>query len=281
MRTSRASTGPRAASCTDARLVSRRTALEAALVRDRWVVGGALAIAVLLCWAWIVPMALDMYGAMSGPSAWMMGTSRGLEQQALLFAMWLAMMCGMMLPSAAPAILIYAAVVRRSDDGRDAPVRAYTFAAGYLLVWTAFSLAATAAQSAFTALAWVSPMMEVTRPLFGGALLLGAGLYQMTPLKQSCLKACRSPATFLTQHWRAGRAGAWRIGVAHGLYCLGCCWALMLLLFVGGVMSLVCIAAITVFVLAEKLAPLPLQGGRLSGGALIFAGVWMAASGLT
>ncbi|HEX5048541.1 MAG TPA: DUF2182 domain-containing protein [Gammaproteobacteria bacterium] len=260
--------------------MTTRSALESALVRDRWLVGGALAVAVLLSWAWIVPMALDMYGSMSGPSAWMMAADRGLAHHALLFAMWLAMMVGMMVPSAAPAILIYTAVVRRSDDGHDAAARAYVFAAGYLAVWAAFSLAATLVQSALTALTLVSPMMEITRPVFGGALLVAAGLYQLTPLKQSCLASCRSPAAFLTEHWRAGPSGAWRLGLAHGLYCVGCCWALMLLLFVGGVMSLLCIAAITVFVLAEKVAPLGVQGNRLSGAALIVAGGWMAASPL-
>jgi predicted metal-binding membrane protein len=258
--------------------VTTRSALESTLVRDRWLVGGALAVAVLLSWAWIVPMALDMYGSMSGPSAWMMAADRGLEHHALLFAMWLAMMVGMMVPSAAPAILIYAAVVRRSSDGDDATRRAYLFAAGYLAVWTAFSAAATLVQSVLTTLTLVSPMMEITRPVVGGALLVAAGLYQLTPLKQSCLASCRSPLNFLTEHWRAGRSGAWRLGLEHGLYCLGCCWAVMLLLFVGGVMSLVCIAAIAVFVLAEKVAPFGAQGGRLSGAALIVAGIWMAAA---
>lgn len=257
-----------------------RTALEAALLRDRWLVGGALALAVVLSWAWIVPMALDMYGSMSGASAWVTSTGRGLEHHALLFAMWLVMMCGMMLPTAAPVILIYTAIVRRSDEGSDAAPRAYLFVAGYLAVWTIFSLAITLLQSALTALALVSPTMEVTRPVFGGALLVAAGLYQMTPLKQSCLRSCRSPATFLAEHWRAGRAGAWRMGLDHGLHCLGCCWALILLLFVGGVMSLLGIVAIAVFVLAERSAPLPMQGGRLSGAALILAGAWMIASRL-
>jgi predicted metal-binding membrane protein len=260
--------------------VTTRSALESALVRDRWLVGGALATAVLLSWAWIVPMALDMYGSMSGPSAWMMAADRGVAHHALLFAMWLAMMVGMMLPSAAPAILIYTAVIRRSSDGDDAATRAYLFAAGYLAVWTAFSAAATLLHSVLTSLTLVSPMMQITRPVLGGALLVVAGIYQMTSLKQSCLASCRSPATFLTEHWRAGRAGAWRLGLEHGLYCFGCCWALMLLLFVGGVMSLLCIAAITVFVLAEKVAPLGVQGGRLSGVALIVAGTWLAATRL-
>jgi predicted metal-binding membrane protein len=224
-------------------------------------------------------MALDMYGSMSGASAWMMSADWDLGHYALLAAMWFVMMCGMMLPSAAPAILIYAAVVRNSEQSSDASARAYLFAAGYLCAWAVFSVAATAVQTLLTTLAWVSPMMEVTRPLLGGALLAAAGVYQLTPLKQSCLAACRSPAQFVAEHWRPGRVGAWRMGVAHGRYCVGCCWVLMLLLFVGGVMSLLCIAAISVFVLAEKVAPLPAQSGRLSGAALILAGAWMAGAG--
>lgn len=252
-----------------------RSALEGALIRDRWLVGGPLAIAVALSWAWIVPMAIDMYGSMSGPAAWMMSPEWNLRHDALLFAMWLVMMIGMMLPSAAPAILIYTAVVRRSDQGGDAVRRAYIFAAGYLAVWTAFSSLATAVQRLLTASSVLTPMMEFAHPEVGGGLLIAAGIYQLTPFKQSCLKACRSPASFLTAHWRPGRAGACRLGVEHGLYCLGCCWVLMLLLFVGGVMSLLCIAAITVFVLSEKLLPLPAQGGRASGALLMLAGLWM------
>jgi len=261
------------------RSVPDRSALERALVRDRWLVGGPLAIAVALSWTWIVPMALDMYGAMSGPSAWMMTSSWDATHDALLFAMWLVMMCGMMLPSAAPAILIYTAVVRRSDDGADAVRRAYLFAAGYLAIWAAFSLLATLVHRVLTAASVLSPMMELRHPTVEGALLIAAGVYQLTPLKQSCLKSCRSPVTFLTEHWRAGRGGAWHLGIEHGLYCLGCCWLLMLLLFAGGVMSLLCIAAITVFVLGEKLLPIRARGGRVSAALLIVAGVWVAVAG--
>jgi predicted metal-binding membrane protein len=255
--------------------MSARSVLEAALIRDRWLVGGAVAIAVALSWAWIIPMALDMYGSMSGSSAWMMTARWDLAHDALLFAMWLVMMCGMMLPSAAPMLLIYVAVVRRSDDGADAVRRTYIFAGGYLAVWASFALIATVAQRLLTEAAALSPMMELKSPAAAGALLIAAGVYQLTPFKQSCLIACRSPASFLSERWRAGRSGAWHLGFRHGLYCLGCCWVLMLLLFVGGVMSLLSIAAITVFVLGEKLLPLPAQGGRASGALLILAGAWV------
>jgi predicted metal-binding membrane protein len=252
-----------------------RSALETALIRDRWFVGGALAVAVALSWAWIVPMARDMYGDMSGSAAWMMSTGWwGARHDLMLFAMWVVMMYGMMLPSAAPVLLIFAAVVRASDEGADSMPRVYAFAAGYLIVWTAFSLLATIVQVLLADRVLLVPMMELRTPVLGGALLVAAGLYQLTPFKQSCLKSCRSPASFITAHWRPGRRGALRMGVEHGFYCLGCCWVLMLLLFVGGVMNLIWIAAITVFVLLEKLTPVGIQGGRLSGVLLLGAGLW-------
>lgn len=257
--------------------MSQRSAIEAALARDRWLIGGALVAAVALSWAWIVPMARDMYGGMSGSAAWMMPAVWDTRHTLLLGAMWIVMMGGMMLPSAAPTLLIYAAVVRKSPAGDDVAARVYLFAGGYLVVWTGFSLLATLLQRLLAGGLVLSPMMELKSPLLGGALLVVAGLYQLTPLKQSCLGSCRSPAAFIAQHWRSGRAGAWRMGLAHGIFCLGCCWALMLLLFVGGVMNLLWIAAITVFVLLEKIAPAGAQGGRLSGALLIAAGLWSAA----
>ena len=262
-----------------ARNVNNRTPLEALLRRDRWLVGGSLAAAVALCWAWLVPMGRDMYGAMDGTAAWMMTDTWDWPHLVLLFAMWAVMMAGMMLPSAAPALLIYTAVIRKSPDGARAPAHANAFAGGYLVVWTLFSLLATILQRALAHTSLMSPMMESSNRWFGGGLLIVAGIFQFTPWKRTCLDACRSPAEFLTRHWRPGVAGGFYLGLANGLFCLGCCWALMLLLFVGGVMNLWWIAALTVFVLLEKLAPLGAQGGRLSG-ALIFAlGVWTLARG--
>ncbi|MEO7600220.1 MAG: DUF2182 domain-containing protein [Opitutus sp.] len=255
------------------------TPLESLLRRDRWLVGGTLAVAVALCWAWLVPMGRDMYGAMDGASAWMMTDTWDFPHVALLFAMWVVMMAGMMLPSAAPALLIYAMVVRKSLDGARAPAHAYAFAGGYLVVWTLFSLLATILQRVLAHTPLMSPMMESSNPWFGGGLLIGAGVFQFTPWKRTCLNACRSPAEFLVRHWRPGVGGGFYLGVANGLFCLGCCWALMLLLFVGGVMNLWWIAALTIFVLVEKLVPLGAQGGRLSG-VLIFAlGVWTLVRG--
>jgi len=251
-----------------------RTTLEFLLLRDRWVIGVALAVSIALCWVWIVPMARDMHSTMTGPSAWMMTDRWDFTRLALLFAMWVVMMAGMMLPSAAPILLLYAGVIRKSPDGDRTRAHVYAFAGGYLLVWTAFSLIATVLQRVLTDLLLLSPMMEVRSHTAGGALLIVAGLYQLTPFKRTCLESCRSPAAFISQHWERGAAGGFRLGLAHGLYCLGCCWALMLLLFVGGVMNLWWIGALTAFVLLEKLAPLGAQGGRLSGLLIIAMGLW-------
>lgn len=239
------------------------------LLRERLIVGGGLAIAVVLAWLWLVPMARDMYGAMNGPAAWMMTGTWDARYAALMFGMWAAMMLGMMLPSAAPAILLYGRVV---GSGAQSLLKNYVFAGGYLLVWGVFSLAATLLQWLLSVSGLLSPMMESNSHWLAGSILLAAGIYQWTPIKKTCLAACRAPAVFITNHFRSGIAGALRMGIDHGLFCLGCCWVLMLLLFVGGVMSLSWIAALTVFVLLEKLAPLGAQGGRLSGLLMILAG---------
>ena len=219
-------------------------------------------------------MGFDMYGPMTGSSAWMMTRTWDFSHEVLLFAMWAVMMIGMMLPSATPALFLYAAVIRKSPQGPNAPAHVYAFAAGYLVIWTVFSLAATVLQLLLAHWLLLSPMMEARNRWFAGALLLIAGVYQVTPFKRTCLESCRSPVAFITQRWKLGIIGGFRMGMAQGWYCLGCCWALMLLLFVGGVMNLWWIAALTIFVLLEKFAPLGVQGGRLSG-VLIFAmGLW-------
>lgn len=253
------------------------TALEILLRRERlWILAGLVA-ACLMCWAWIVPMALDMYGPMQGASSWMMASTPLLRYGTLLFAMWAVMMAGMMLPSAAPTLLLFALVVR-SHDAAHAPIRAYSFLAGYLLVWTAFSLIATVLQLLLGALLYLSPMMQLRGQVLSGALVLVAGAYQLTPAKRSCLRTCRAPAAFLARYYRPGNRAAFRLGVRHGGYCVGCCWALMLLLFVAGVMNLVAIAAIAVFVLLEKVMPLGAQGGWLSGLLLIACGALLLLS---
>ena len=270
------STGaPTASSAEGARPAGARTAVEAVLLRDRLLVGAALAAAVGLCWAWIVPMARDMYGPMTGASAWMMTGNWDATHLCLLFAMWAVMMAGMMLPSAAPALFLYGGVIRRSGEAARANAHVYAFAGGYLVVWTAYSLLATLLQRLLARWLLLTPMMDARDARFGGALLVVAGLYQFTPFKRACLASCRNPVEFIVRHWRPGLWGGFTLGAAHGLYCLGCCWALMMLLFVGGVMNLWWIGALTVFVLLEKAAPYGEKGGRYSGLAIAGVGVWV------
>ncbi len=271
MRIWRPFTGAPTASSADERSLAERL-----LVRDSWIVGLALAGICALCWAWIVPMSRDMYGTMTGASVWMMRAQWDAAHLALLFAMWLVMMVGMMLPSAAPTLLLYARVVRKDDGGAAPAARVYAFLCGYLLCWAAFSLAATALQRSLSTLLWLSPMMELRHRWLSASILVIAGVYQLTPLKRRCLHHCRAPAFFISNHWRPGVAGAARMGALHGVHCLGCCWALMLLLFAGGVMNLLCIAALTLFVLLEKLAPFGQRTAVAAGIALIAAGAAVA-----
>jgi predicted metal-binding membrane protein len=250
------------------------TNLELALRHHRTPAVVLLVLVPLVSWMWIVVMASDMYGPMTGASAWMMTARWDAPHLLLLWAMWAVMMTGMMLPSASPMLLLYGAIARRSAQA-SAGRWIYAFAAGYVIVWAAFSLGATALQRVLAALLLVSSMMETTSPVVGAALLLIAGVYQLSPLKLACLRTCQSPLGFLMSRWRNGLSGAFRMGLQHGAYCVGCCWALMLLLFVGGVMNLTVIAALTAFVAFEKLAPFGVHGARISGALLIMAGFWM------
>ena len=250
------------------------TVLESALRYERTPLLVLLVLLPVISWMWIVAMARDMYGPMTGASAWMMTATWDGSHLLLLWAMWAVMMTGMMLPSSSPMLLLYGVVARRSSQ----PVAArpiYALAAGYLVIWVAFSLGATALQRGLAALMLISPMMETTSPAAGATLLFLAGVYQLTPLKRTCLRSCRSPLGFLMSRWRSGSAGAFRMGLEHGAYCVGCCWALMLLLFAGGVMNLTVIAALTAFVAFEKLAPFGVHGAWISGVLLIAAGLWM------
>jgi predicted metal-binding membrane protein len=192
----------------------------------------------------------------------------------LMLLMWAIMMVGMMLPSATPTILLFAAVRRKQNArGHDiAPVPA--FVVGYLAAWTGFSFAAVVLQWGLERLALLTPMMSAAGTAFGGVVLVAAGFYQLSPLKHRCLEHCRSPIEFLSRRWRRGAAGAVRMGLEHGAYCVGCCWVLMALLFVGGVMNLLWVAAITGFVLIEKIAPGSEIIRRVAGLSLIAWGVY-------
>ena len=245
---------------------------------DKPFVIAGLAGVVACAWAYLIPPSLDMYGRMDGAAAWMMEASWDARYLLLIFLMWAAMMVAMMLPSALPTILIFHDAVRSDPQVRSPSRRTFAFAAGYILAWSGFSVGATLLQWGLAEAALLSPMMVSASPWLGGAILIVAGAYQWTPVKYACLQRCRSPLAFLMEHWQPGMPGALRLGLRHGLHCVGCCWALMLLLFVGGVMSLLWIGAITAFVLMEKLAPYSVQRGRLSGLALLLAGAWVLTS---
>jgi predicted metal-binding membrane protein len=230
----------------------------------------------LLAWLWIATMARDMYGPMTGASAWMMTVHWDAAHLLLLWAMWAVMMIAMMLPTASPLVLLYGAAARRSAP-RTASQQTYALAAGYVLAWTVFSLAATVLQRVLTSLLLVSPMMEAANHRVSGVLLLIAGVYQWTPLKQACLRTCQSPLGFLMARWRGGTSGAFRMGLDHGIYCVGCCWALMLLLFAGGVMNMAVIVGLMAWVGFEKLAPYGRIGAQATGALMIAGGLWMLA----
>ncbi|MEO8070304.1 MAG: DUF2182 domain-containing protein [Acidobacteriota bacterium] len=252
------------------------TGIEAVLRKRRLSLVFLLGIVPLVCWVWVVAMARDMYGAMSGPAAWMMTPAWDAPHLVLLWAMWAAMMAGMMLPAASPIVLLYAGAVRNRPGSGNPVTRIYALAAGYLLVWAVFSVGATLVQRLFAVWLLLTPMMEPSSPRAAAALLLVAGVYQLTPLKQTCLQSCRSPISFLGSRWRGGVAGALQMGLEHGVYCLGCCWALMLLLFAGGVMNLVVVLTLTAWVAIEKLAPFGQQSARLSGALLLGVALWLA-----
>jgi predicted metal-binding membrane protein len=263
-------------------------ALEAVLRRDRAVVIAALAIITALAWADLVWLANDMWmGGMDMTGFRMIPAGQGLMMPAsapwqpiefgYVFAMWVVMMIGMMTPSATPMILIYARVGRQAAIAGQPFAASAWFAAGYLLAWTAFSLAATTAQWALQRAALLNPMMESASDILGGIVLIAAGLYQWTPLKNACLSYCQTPLAFIMRHggFRREATGALALGFRHGLYCIGCCWALMVLLFVGGVMNLLWIATLAVLVLLEKVVPFGRLVARLAGIAFIAGGAWL------
>lgn len=255
------------------------SALEAILKRDRAIVLAGLIGVTAVCWAYLIAMATamgDMPQSMGEAVAMTRVRAWSLTDFTLMFVMWVVMMIGMMVPSATPMILIFAMHNRRQHSQGRPFVPTTAFLTGYLIAWTGFSLLATLAQWGLDQAALLSPMMVGTSPLLGGVILIGAGVFQLTPLKNACLSHCRSPLQFIASHWRPGVAGALRMGIEHGAFCLGCCWILMLLLFVGGVMNLLWIAAITIFVLLEKALPWGLAVGRAAGVILIVGGLFVA-----
>jgi predicted metal-binding membrane protein len=196
------------------------------------------------------------------------------------FGMWAVMMVAMMVPTAAPMILLFATVNRRRREQQGPFVPTGVFLAGYVVIWSGFAALATLAMWGLHSAALLSPMMVSTSPLLGGALLLVAGAFQWSPLKRLCLTHCRTPLGFLMSEWREGTWGALRMGLRHGSYCVGCCWVLMTLLFVTGVMNLLWVAAIAIFVLVEKVAPAGPWLSRVTGLLLAGGGAWVVARAL-
>jgi predicted metal-binding membrane protein len=281
--------------------------LTAVLKRDRLVVIAALVTVIGLAWAYILTgggMGMSAFEttAMTGPPAGTatldpdmpgmaadQGAAGGMQDMGmaamapmawtpgyavLMFCMWWIMMMAMMLPSSTPMILLFALINRKQREEGAPYVPTGIFAAGYLLVWGAFSLVAVTAQWSLERAELLSSMMASTSVLLGAGLLIAAGVYQLTPLKHACLRHCRSPLFFIGHHWRRGNLGALRMGIAHGAFCTGCCWFLMALLFYGGIMNLYWIVGLAVFVLLEKTIPAGHWLGRITGALLI---AWGAA----
>ena len=255
-------------------------ALPALLKRDRVIVAVMIACAAGIAWGYTLYEARRMnltgvcacFGMkMGGPdlASWSAGSLLPL------FLMWAVMMMAMMLPSAAPMLLTFAVVARnrRCADRPYVPVT--VFAAGYLTIWCVFSILAAAGQWLLHRAALLSPGMASSSAFLAGLLLLAAGLFQFTPLKRSCLTRCRAPLDFIMTRWREGWRGAFGMGIEHGAFCAGCCWALMTLLFVLGVMNLLWIAVLTIVVALEKMLPRAKWLSAASGTVLICWGLWV------
>jgi predicted metal-binding membrane protein len=266
-------------------------ALLAVLRRDRAIVAACLFLLIIIAWAYLLWLAADMeMEGMDMTGFRMIPAGSGLMMPAtapwhpiefvFVFVMWAVMMIGMMTPSVAPLILIYARV------GREAAVQQKPFAAsawlasGYLLAWISFSMVATVVQWSIERGGWLTPAMASASNTFGGLTLIAAGLYQWTPLKHACLRRCQAPLQFIQRHggFRGDAIGSLALGIRHGIYCVGCCWVLMALLFVGGVMNVLWITAIMIFVLIEKVVPVGRLISRIAGAGFLTAGLLMIAS---
>jgi predicted metal-binding membrane protein len=263
--------------------------LETVLRRDRWVVGGAIGIIGALAWSYVLWLANDMdMGGMDMTGFRMAGIGIMLPANepwravefAYVFLMWAVMMVGMMAPSAAPMILMYARVGRQwKAQGKPFAATGW-FAAGYLLAWSGFSLAATLLQWVIERAALLDSRMAIASNFLGAIVLIVAGVYQWTPLKDVCLAQCQSPLQFLMRHggFQNHLRGCLLLGLRHGGYCVGCCWILMALLFVGGVMNVLWIALLALLVLLEKLTPVGRWIARAAGIACVAAGAWLLVS---
>jgi predicted metal-binding membrane protein len=240
------------------------------LERERRVTTAALLLIVAAAWLYLLAGAgMPEMGGMD-PGMVMAPTPWSAAYATAIFLMWWVMMAAMMLPSAAPAILLYDLVARRAQPERGAATLA--FASGYLMVWGGFSAAAAALHWVLDQSGLLTMAMGSASAWLGGAVLIAAGAWQLTPVKRACLARCQSPIQFLAHRWRPGRLGPLRMGLQHGLHCLGCCWLMMGLLFYGGVMNPLWVGGLALYVLAEKSAPAGNWMARISGWVLILAG---------
>ena len=266
--------------------------LDSVLLRDRLVVFASLGLIVLLAWVYVAYLASQMdMGGMDMPGFRMAATATGMimipsfqawtrTEFLFTFVMWTVMMVGMMTPSAAPMILLYERVGRDAVSRGKAFASTGWFAGGYLLAWMLFSIGATTAQWGLDRAALLTPEMASASRALGGVLLIAAGIYQWTSFKDACLKQCESPLQFIFRHggFKSDIAGAGRLGLRHGIYCVGCCWALMALLFVVGVMNVLWIALISIFVLVEKVVGSGRLVSRVAGVLFVMAGLWLLAT---
>ena len=255
--------------------------VESILKHDRTVVVAGLASIITLAWAYMFFLAESMDGnmaenmelgvqmAMPSVQAW------GLTDFIFMFFMWSVMMVAMMTPSASPMILMFSRFNRKQNQQQAPFLKTGLFLSGYLIVWIGYSVLATLIQWALHSMALLSPMMVSSSPVLGGVLLIGAGIFQFTPLKHACLSHCRTPLGFLMNEWQEGNRGALRMGLQHGNYCVGCCWLIMSLLFVAGVMNLLWVATLTAYVLVEKIIPQGHWVGRAIGLLIIGWGLQM------
>jgi predicted metal-binding membrane protein len=247
--------------------------MEAAVRHDRLVLVSALALITLLAWIYL------LFGA--GMDMQSMDVNRVMPMEwsplyaLVIFLMWWIMMTAMMLPGAAPMILLFALVNRRSRSQGAPYVPTAVFASGYLIAWAGFSLAATLVHGWLEQSGWLTMGMASANRWLSGVLLLAAGAYQLSPLKHACLRHCRGPVDFIARRWRPGQLGALRMGLEHGSFCVGCCWVVMGLLFYGGVMNLLWIVGLAVLVLAEKLLPIGHKIGNVSGVGFLIWGGWL------
>jgi len=234
-----------------------------------------------LAWAYLVNLGHQMASSSASDAMAKMGMTMHAQWTTrdffFTFVMWSVMMVGMMTPSAAPVFFLFRNMKTSRNDS-DATITVTLFGLGYLIVWVGFSAAAALAQWGLHQGTWLSSSMAVTSPWIAGAILIAAGAYQLSPTKSACLRQCQSPLGFLMSSWRDGRLGALRMGMRHGVYCVGCCWALMSVLFVVGVMNLVWVAALTAFILIEKFGGSGVRVARVGGAIMIAFGVLVVAT---